>query len=113
MMSPMVNRTRPFYISVRVSTIYFGLDAMNNPQKEHIRRYNYGDFRLILFTQRRLHICQKYLCTHREYAYKIEYKYIRSIRKEYFAVCGEYVLRHEIDPIQANFALKTPKNDRS
>jgi hypothetical protein len=38
-----------------------------------------------------------------------EYKRIRRIRQEYFAVYGEYANRHKTEDISANFLLKPKK----
>jgi hypothetical protein len=38
-----------------------------------------------------------------------EYKHLRRILQEYFAVHGEYADRHKIEPISANFRPKQKK----
>jgi hypothetical protein len=56
---------------------------------------DYGNYRLVLFTQSRLRIRQKKALK--------EYKRILRIRQEYLAVYGEYANRHKSEPFSANF----------
>jgi hypothetical protein len=65
---------------------------------------HYGDFRVILSIQNRLQICQKYFSVHRE-LFK-EYKLVRRILQEYFAIHGENAHRHKTEPTSANFRPK-------
>ncbi len=82
-------------------------DAMNNPRKSIS-----GDTVTAIldwfYLYKDVSIFAKsiYVCTENTLN---EYKYKRRIRQEYFAVCGEYAFRHEIEPIATNFSPKTPQ----